>query len=190
MHSPLPLYSLGFHIFCQLLLTLVMNPPAIFSQLFFFIRNSLLLLPLLPKETLLIIRGLGISSRPRTKRGKRCGKSHWIRQSAKKFVFCGLVNARSLLSNMLILQNHIKFPLLDMLAITESWLTVENGDEVLRSASPLGYSLVHKPKVGRRGGGLACIFRSKIKCRLASNDLTATTFEFLSISAITNSAVF
>ena len=188
VRSPLPLHSSGFHLFCQLSLTLVMMPPAISSQLFYSIRDSPLLLHLLPKQTLLIIRGLGISSRPPTKRGKHSGKSHRIRQSAKKFVFCGLVNARSLLSNMLIVQDHINFHQLDMLAITESWLTVENGDEVLRSATPPGYSFVHKPRVGRRGGGLACIFRSTIKCLLASIDLTATTFEFLPISATTNSA--
>ena len=188
VRSTLPLHSSCFNLFCQLSLTLVMMPPAISSQLFYSIRDSPLLLHLLPKQTLLIIRGLGISSRPPTKRGKHSGKSHRIRQSAKKFVFCGLVNAQSLLSIMLIVQDHINFHQLDILAITESWLTDENGDEILRSATLLGYSFVHKPRVGRRGGGLACIFRSTIKCCLASIDFTAITFEFLSISATTNLA--
>ena len=53
---------------------------------------------------------------------------------------------------------------------------------------PPGYLFVQKPRIGRRGGGLALIHRSTVKCRLANFDVPATSFEYLATSLAIHSS--
>ena len=91
---------------------------------------------------------------------------------------------------MLIVQNHLICHKLDLLAITESWLTLDNGDEILRTVFPPGYFYIQKPRTGRRGGGLVLIHRCTIKCHMANFDLSATTFEYLATFLSIHSSCF
>ncbi|EFX74950.1 hypothetical protein DAPPUDRAFT_108403 [Daphnia pulex] len=123
--------------------------------------RSMLIPPILPKALLFTIRFHGIARTPPTKRGRRGGKSAQASYSrAKQFLHCSLVNARSLLSRSHIVQHHIIENNLDFVAITESWLPVEGGDEILRGTCPAGYSGLHVPRTDRRGGGVAVIYRN------------------------------
>jgi hypothetical protein len=108
----------------------------------------------------------------------------------KKFLHCSLINARSILSNKSVIQHHIIFHDLDLLAITESWLREDEGDEILRELCPAGYVSLQKPRVGRRGGGVAIICRDSIRIRLLHLDYAATSFEFMAASLTINSTCF
>ena len=71
-----------------------------------------------------IYRDAGVK-RP-TPRGVRSGKAA---KAEKKFVPLALVNARSLIKLTNVISHHFVSHNLDLLAVTESWLTTECGDE-------------------------------------------------------------
>lgn len=110
--------------------------------------------------------------------------------TVKKFLQCALVNARSIQCNMYIIQHHIVCHNLDVVAITESWLREDSGDDILRELCPAGYSSLHKPRIGKRGGGVAIIFRDTVRVRPLNLDFVALSFEFLAASLTTNSTCF
>src|SRR5215469_10066048 len=49
---------------------------------------------------------------------------------------------------------------IDILLLTETWLSSDSPPSVLNSLTPPGYSISHQPRSAGRGGGLAVIFRS------------------------------
>ncbi len=67
----------------------------------------------------------------------------------------------------------------DVLAVTKSWLTPENGDYVLSTMCPPGYSGLHESKSSRRGGGVSVIFKSSLSVQRMTDLLTFESFEFL-----------
>ncbi len=83
-------------------------------------------------------------------------------RASKKFLPIGLLNARSAASKLDDIHHHLLTFDLDVLAITETWLTPEHGDEILGNTIPEGYIGIHVPRVGRQGGGIAVIHRSTI----------------------------
>lgn len=167
-----------------------MPPGVISSQLFFAVRFSPLLSPRLSTKILSLVRILDIALNPPTKRGKRGGKLNRRNLSSRKFLFCGLLNARSLSASKFIVQHHIIHNNIDLLAVTETWLTLDNGEEILRSVCPSGYLSLHNPRIGRRGGGLAIIYRSSMRVILVNLAVSTLTFEFLAASFSVNSSSF
>ena len=91
---------------------------------------------------------------------------------------------------MYIIQQHIVCHNLDVVAITESWLREDSGDDILRELCPAGYSSLHKPRIGKRGGGVAIIFRDTVRARPLILDYVALSFEFLAASLTIKSACF
>jgi len=77
---------------------------------------------------------------------------------------------------------------LDLVAVTESWLTPDSGDEVLRGVCPEGYLSLHRPRLDRRGGGLALIYRSTIRPHIIDIPFIPTAFESLACSFSINSS--
>ena len=49
----------------------------------------------------------------------------------------------------------------DIIAITETWLTLDD-DAVKAELCPIGYRLLDQPRTGRRGGGTALLFRDSL----------------------------
>ncbi|EFX63183.1 hypothetical protein DAPPUDRAFT_119449 [Daphnia pulex] len=72
---------------------------------------------------------------------------------------------------------------LDILAITETWLTVQHGEDKLLGICPDGFVAVHNPRIMTSGGGVALLFRSTIRvgCLFPVN-FTASSFEYLATS--------
>ncbi len=67
-----------------------------------------------------------------------------------------------------------------MLALTETWLT--SSDTVAAGdITPQGYSLHHVPRNGRRGGGIAVIYRAGFSLRTDVGHPVTTTFESTSV---------
>ena len=66
---------------------------------------------------------------------------------------------------------------IDVLAICESWMTPAAHDAIAHDAAPDGYHIVHLPRAdGRRGGGLAVIYRCWF--HVASLRISAATTSF------------
>src|SRR6267154_733865 len=68
-----------------------------------------------------------------------------------------------LLDKPAFLQDFISDHSIDILAVTETWLTPATLPSTLNSLSPPGYSILHSPRLVGKGGGLALIFRSFLK---------------------------
>jgi Reverse transcriptase (RNA-dependent DNA polymerase)/Endonuclease-reverse transcriptase len=67
-----------------------------------------------------------------------------------------------------LLQNFILDKSIEILALTETWLSPDTPPSVLNSLTPPNFSLFHKPRSTGRGGGLAVIHRSYLKITEAS----------------------
>ena len=79
-----------------------------------------------------------------------------------KAKFC-LINVRSLRNKSLFLRNYVDECSLDIVALTETWLT----DKDTTSVSELcrdNFTLIHQPRGGaRRGGGIGVLFRKTLQ---------------------------
>ena len=52
------------------------------------------------------------------------------------------------------------------MALTETWLGHENDKQILHDLVPLGYKILHVSRSsGRRGGGVALLFKSNLKLK-------------------------
>jgi hypothetical protein len=116
----------------------------------------------------------------------RGGKSAKIARARSRFLFCGLANARSLVSNKHLFNYHITVTGLDLLAITETWLNEDIGDVTLRDVCPAGYSAIHCPRASGRGGGIALLFRDSIRVNGLNVDFKPASFEYLPASLSVN----
>jgi hypothetical protein len=134
----------------------------------------------------MIVRSLGIPAVFPSRRGCRRGKSVKINRAAKKFLYCCLVNARSLVSNKYVISHHLTVTGLDVLAVTETWLNEENGDTILREVCPSGYSAIHCPRSRGRGGGVALFFRDSLRVGILSVDFCPDSFEYPYASVCVN----
>jgi hypothetical protein len=97
-----------------------------------------------------------------TRRGCRGGRSAKRAHTLKCFIHIGLINAGSVNSKSAVITNFLASNDFDVLAITETWLTVERGDDDLRLLCPDGFNVFHLPRVGRTGEGVAVLVRDSI----------------------------
>ena len=85
----------------------------------------------------------------------------------------------------LIVENNI-----DILALTETWLSAGDRDKVTRgSLTPPGYSLVDAPRTGRRGGGVAIIYKSSFNLSTVKSEKKFLSFEHMEILLKTNNDI-
>src|SRR5271170_3988548 len=70
---------------------------------------------------------------------------------------------------------------IDLLALTETWLSPDTSPSVLNSLTPKNYSIMHHPRAEGRGGGIALIYRSFLKVSVISLP-TYSSFESLCVN--------
>src|SRR6266446_9418642 len=67
---------------------------------------------------------------------------------------------------------------LDILTLSETWLTKDTLPSVLNSLTPLNYSILHIPRPADKiGGGVAIIYRSFLKATIIPYNQTIKSFE-------------
>jgi hypothetical protein len=103
------------------------------------------------------IQELGICAIAMTNRGVKAG---W-KSKHKHMAMFGLLNARSVVNKSEGICDHVIDYNLDIIGITETWLT-QHSDVELKAICPPGYSISHAPRCGRRGGGVAIMHRDSI----------------------------
>ena len=104
--------------------------------------------------------------------------NHQQRQQPLKFV---LLNVRSIRKKTLSLRDYIVEHDIDLLAITETWLTDDSSDEFYcRDSCPEGYKIEHLPRNYADGGGVALVYR---RCFKVKKDVQTihTSFELINI---------
>jgi exonuclease III len=91
----------------------------------------------------------------------------------------GLINARSVMNKSHVILDHIVDSDLDILAITETWAPAGNSDHaVLKDLCPDGFSVAHRARRSKRGGGVALIHRDTFKAKIMK-ELHVESFECL-----------
>ena len=84
------------------------------------------------------------------------------------------------------LQEFITDNNLNILTISESWLSIDTPLSILNSLTPPGFSITHSPRINGLGGGLALIYRSSIKMIKISLPIFSS-FESLCVRLTTTS---
>jgi len=76
----------------------------------------------------------------------------------------GTINARSMRPKAPAISDLVTSKSLDILSITETWLTKRETTAGLTDITPIGFSLYHKPRAGRKkGGGIALLLSSSLR---------------------------
>jgi len=76
---------------------------------------------------------------------------------------CKLLNVRSLKSKSLIIRDDLLRHDIDVFLLTETWLTSCSGSTI-SECTPDGYSLLHRDRSTKVGGGVAVITRDSLGC--------------------------
>ena len=77
------------------------------------------------------------------------------------------INARSVCNKTIILNELCKDRNADILIITETWLSGNISDNaIINELTPSGYSFIHTARSDKKGGGIAIIHRTQIKCKI------------------------
>ena len=88
-----------------------------------------------------------------------------VRKSVPGVKF-GVINCQSISGKLDFVFDHIKEYQLDIVALTETWLSSEDSKNkhVIDQCVAHGYSLHHSPRIsGRRGGGMGLLVSNAIK---------------------------
>ena len=89
----------------------------------------------------------------------------------------GLVNARSLVNKTFILKDFFTSRGLDFLCVTESWLS-SGESSPLNELTPPDCSYINSPRSsGKKGGGIAVVFKNDFKCRQIRLQSSFSSFE-------------
>lgn len=147
-------------------------------------------LNLLPMNVWSRICDLGIGRRRRTHRGR--GRRTMPRPDfpppmsvSSNSLKLGLWNARSMTNKTHAITDLIVEHDLDVLVITESWLSGDSKRDGLiladlRSSLP-NYDFTHRPRLSSKGGGILLLYRSTARCTLNNNNDFAS-FELLDVT--------
>ena len=101
------------------------------------------------------------------------------------------INARSIYPKILTFQQHISSVNSTLCAITETWLQNDKDDLRYREVPPLGYSILSHPQNdGRRGGGIAVVYKKNLKVKDETPTETSKIMEYMKVKACLNGANF
>ena len=69
-------------------------------------------------------------------------------------------------------------------AITETWLPNEKDDEKYKEVPPPGYKILSHPHSdGRRGGGIAIVYKNNLKIKDETPSQTSKIMEYINVNA-------
>ncbi|XP_051797402.1 uncharacterized protein LOC127531665 isoform X4 [Acanthochromis polyacanthus] len=91
----------------------------------------------------------------------------------------GLLNACSINNKQLRISDFIQKFHLDILALTETWLTEENGDQSLGKILPGEFTFYHQARVDQRGGGVAVGHSNELEGTRVQSDEPFESFEYV-----------
>ena len=100
-------------------------------------------------------------------------EAEFTSMEAAAYITIGLLNARSVCNKALLIRDLIIDIGLHVHALTEIW---NPSNCTIAELLPPGYEIVHKPRQDKRGGGVAVLARTELRCKLKIA-LALTSFE-------------
>ncbi|GFS01224.1 reverse transcriptase-like protein [Elysia marginata] len=110
--------------------------------------------------------------------------SHFCCVDRHKYLKIGLLNTRSCRNKTYEIQDIILEEELDILCLTETWLSEAGDENIIADLTPPGFSTRSFTRTVRRGGGVAFVYRSNLTSVVAKEYLATPykTFEAASFS--------
>lgn len=71
-------------------------------------------------------------------------------------------NIRSLKKNHVPLSQYVKINNIDIVGLSETWLSSSETTSLINTVSPDGFTLLHRPRIGKIGGGVGFLIRENI----------------------------
>ena len=101
---------------------------------------------------------------------------------------CSLINARSIRNKTLLIQDFVLDNLVDVLMITETWLSRCGDEVIIGEICPPGYRFFNQPRLSGNGGGVGLLYKANlhVKTRL-SHDYRS--FEYLDSTIVSTRTV-
>ena len=95
-------------------------------------------------------------------------------------IIIGTINARSIVNKAANFHLTAAEEKLDVVAISETWVPLDAPDAISHDFVRPGYNVINAPRLGgRRGGGLAIVYREDLKVTRVSPKIKLDTFEVL-----------
>jgi len=129
--------------------------------------------PTIEKDDYRLQRQCGILARLPTSRSIK-------RTDCNSTKFC-LINTGSIVNKSETFATLLNDHSPDIIALTETWLTPKNGDQILTSICPQGYSSIQIPRIGRRGGGVGLVYKSTIFTERITDSPVYNSFEHIDL---------
>ena len=139
------------------------------------------------------ITSLQINRVKKTHRGKRAGRqqrekaeklstsnAHLDTDSSSPNIKFAMLNARSVKNKTAELVDYVVEHELDIVAICETWLSPDDAAPI-GQLTPRGFNLKHIPRTGRRGGGVAVLFKNQLDVRILDTP-NITSFEMIQMT--------
>ena len=101
---------------------------------------------------------------------------------------CSLINARSIRNKTLLIQDFVVDKSVDILMITETWLSRCGDEVIIGEICPTGYRFFNQPRLSGNGGGVGLLYKANlhVKTRL-SHDYRS--FEYLDSTIVNTRTV-
>ena len=93
----------------------------------------------------------------------------------------GFTNIRSLKNKYSSVHHFLCAKKVDIFGISETWLREDETTSFLSEVTPHGFNLFHKPRAGRRGGGVCFFVDKEIKTIDITPERTFNTFEQITL---------
>ena len=90
-----------------------------------------------------------------------------------------LLNVCSLSNKTFLINDFISVYNLDFMFLTETWLVEGSSEAILIESAPQDFSFMHAPRINRKGGGVAALYRDTFQCKQFSFGDFAS-FEYIS----------
>ena len=82
------------------------------------------------------------------------------------FIILAYINSRSINKKADTIRQYIADEKIDVMALTETWLKGTDEDRMsCGDITPPGYTILHVPRKGKRGGGVGLVFRSNLQIK-------------------------
>ena len=106
-------------------------------------------------------------------------------QPQQSVSFC-MINTRSIRNKTSEFNDFVIDNDLDIVGVCETWLHPDD-DAVIAALNPGGHRFCHTPRLHKRGGGVALLYRSNLDVQVVPSSLNISTFEMTEISIVHNS---
>ena len=110
---------------------------------------------------------------------KNCPVAQTLSYNSTMMTNLALINCQSACNKADVIKHHLIDHDIELLALTETWFKTQH-DQRTSDITPSGYKLVHTPRTGRKGGGVALLYMCGLMLSvLKLTDEQPSSFEYI-----------